>query len=342
MASLNGTAPARYWRSLPDGRLLCELCPRACRLAEGQRGFCYVRQNLGGRMQLVSWGRGSGFAVDPVEKKPLFHFLPGSGTFSFGTAGCNLGCRFCQNWHLSKTHADQRQADLAAPGEIAAAARRLGCASVSYTYNDPVIFLEFAVETAAACRELGLRNVAVTAGYVEEAPRREFFSFMDAANVDLKAFSERFYRRHCSARLRPVLDTLLHVRHETECWLEITCLVIPGENDSDGEIGEMAAWIARELGEDTPLHLSAFHPAWKMADREPTPLSTLLRARDLARDKGLRYVYTGNLRDEEGGATTCPGCGETLARRRHFQVLEFHVEEGRCPRCGEAIPGVFA
>ncbi len=335
--------PARYWHRLDDGRLQCDLCPRFCRLAEGQRGFCFVRAHRSGRMELDAYGLSTGLAVDPVEKKPLNHFLPGSRILSFGTAGCNLGCRFCQNWHLSNSRETERLSEKTRPGQIAEAAESMGCDSVAFTYNDPVIFLEFAVDTAVACHERGLKTVAVTAGYICEEPGREFFSHMDAVNVDLKSFDDGFYRRLCSGRLDPVLDTLRTLRHKTEVWLEITTLLIPGMNDSDAELGALTNWIAAELGRDVPLHFTAFHPAWRMADLEATPLSTLKRARDIARAAGLRFVYTGNHVDPEGAATDCPSCGERLIERQGFMLSRQDLgTDGRCPHCGELIPGVFA
>jgi pyruvate formate lyase activating enzyme len=294
-------------------------------------------------MVLDTYARAVGLAVDPVEKKPLNHFLPGSKTLSFGTAGCNLGCRFCQNWHMSNSRETEKLSKIAAPDQIAEAAENTGCDSVAFTYNDPVIFLEYAVDTAIACHERGLRTLAVTAGYICEEPRREFFSHMDAVNVDLKAFDDTFYRRLCSGRLDPVLDTLRYLRHETDVWLEITTLLIPGMNDSEAEIGALTHWIAEELGQNIPLHFTAFHPAWRMSDLEATSLSTLRHARDIAREAGLHFVYMGNRADPDGAATECPGCGERLIERLGFSVSRQILKTGGCcPSCGELIPGVFA
>ena len=334
--------PARWWHVLDDGRVQCDLCPRDCRLHEGQRGACFVRRRSGGAMVLTTWGRSSGFCIDPVEKKPLNHFHPGSAILSFGTAGCNLACRFCQNWDISKTRQTDRLGETALPQAIAAAARHHGAASVAYTYNDPVIFAEYALDVAAACREAGVLNVAVTAGYIHAEPRREFFAAMDAANVDLKAFDDGFYHRLCSAHLTPVLDTLVHIRHHTDCWLEITTLLIPGHNDSDGEIAALAAWIQRELGSEVPLHLTAFHPDWKMSDTPSTPPATLVRARRIALDQGLAYVYTGNVHDEEGGTTPCPSCRTPLIVRDWYAIrLDRVGADGACPVCGHRIAGRF-
>ncbi len=334
--------PTIWWHALEDGRVQCDLCPRFCRLAEGQRGLCFVRMNSGGEVVLTTYGRSSGFCVDPIEKKPLNHFLPGTPVLSFGTAGCNLTCKFCQNWDISKSRETDTLADSASPETIAATAARLNCSSVAYTYNDPVIFLEYAVDVAAACREKGIRNVAVTAGYINEQPRREFFAAMDAANVDLKAFTDDFYKRLCGAELEAIKDTLRFLRHETDVWFEITTLLIPGENDSRRELEAMTQWVFSELGADTPLHFSAFHPDWKMRDLPPTPPATLTLARDIAMRNGLRYVYTGNVRDAIGAGTYCHSCGELLIGRDWYELTGwFLTPEGCCACCGEKCAGVF-
>ena len=336
------TVPTRYWHRLPDGRLQCDVCPRACRLQPGQRGLCFVRAREGDAVVLTTWGRSSGFCVDPIEKKPLAHFLPGTPVLSFGTAGCNLACRFCQNWDISKSRETDTLADEAPPERIARAAAALGCRSVAFTYNDPVIFLEYAVETARACRAQGIRSVAVTAGYVCPEARRELFAEMDAANVDLKAFSERFYHSICGGHLAPVLETLRYLRRETKVWLEVTTLLIPGENDSPAELEAMSRWFADELGPDVPWHFSAFHPDWRMLDRPPTPPETLRRAREIARAHGLHHVYTGNIHDPEGQSTFCTGCGALLVGRDGYEITAWHLAPGgRCSACGTLCPGVF-
>ena len=335
--------PARYWHFLDDGRIQCDLCPRDCRLHEGQRGMCFVRQRVGDRVVLTTYGRSSGFCIDPIEKKPLNHFLPGSSVLSFGTAGCNLACKFCQNWDISKSREMDRLMDAAAPDAIAQAAVARGAASVAFTYNDPVIFAEYAMDAADACRALGVNAVAVTAGYMHAEPRRAFYARMDAANVDLKGFTEAFYFQQTGAHLAPVLDTLQYVRHETGCWLEITTLLIPGLNDGDAEIEQEARWIADHLGPDVPLHFTAFHPDYKMRDVPPTPAATLTRARRIARANGLHHVYTGNVHDVEGGTTSCPQCGAALVERDWYEVLRCDLDErGTCPHCGTAIAGRFA
>jgi pyruvate formate lyase activating enzyme len=335
--------PTKYWHRLEDGRIQCDVCPRACRLREGQRGLCFVRAREGDQVVLTTYGRSSGFCVDPIEKKPLNHFLPGSSVLSFGTAGCNLSCRFCQNWDISKSREIDTLADAASPETIAAAAADLGCQSVAFTYNDPVIFLEYAIDVADACRERGIKSVAVTAGYICPEPRIEFYEHMDAANVDLKAFTESFYADTCAARLQPVLETLEYLRHETDVWFEITTLLIPGLNDSDGEIDALTRWVVERLGRDVPLHFTAFHPDYKMRDRPPTPPATLTRARRIALANGVRYAYTGNVHDRDGGGTFCAECGTRVIERDWYELGEYRVtDDGRCAACGAAIPGVFS
>ena len=333
---------ARWWHRLDDGRIQCDLCPRDCRLHEGQRGACFVRARENDKMVLTTYGRSSGFCVDPIEKKPLNQFYPGSSVLSFGTAGCNLACKFCQNWDISRSREMDTLMDEASPATIARAATELGAKSVAFTYNDPVIFAEYAMDVADACHALGVHTVAVTAGYISPEPRRVFYEKMDAANVDLKAFSEEFYWRQTGSHLAPVLDTLAYLKHETKVWLEITTLLIPGRNDSDAELQAMCAWIAKELGADVPLHFTAFHPDWKMRDVAATPPATLSRARRIGLDHGLRYVYTGNVHDSEGGSTHCPHCDNALITRDWYTILNYRVsEEGNCMECGGAIAGRY-
>jgi len=335
--------PARWWHALPDGRIQCDLCPRDCRLHEGQRGACFVRARQGDQMILTTYGRSSGFCIDPIEKKPLNHFYPGSSVLSFGTAGCNLACKFCQNWDISKSRDMDRLMDQASPQAIALAARQHGCKSVAFTYNDPVIFAEYAMDVAEACHAHGVQTVAVTAGYIHEQPRREFFARMDAANVDLKAFTEDFYFKLTGSHLQPVLDTLVYLRRETNVWLEITTLLIPGHNDSDAEITALSQWVMKELGPDVPLHFSAFHPDHKMPDVPPTPPATLVRARHIARQQGLHHVYTGNVHHQEGDTTYCPACQTPLIVRDWYKIKHYQLTpEGHCPHCGSGIAGRFA
>ena len=339
---MNPNFPARWWHMLDDGRMQCDLCPRDCRLHEGQRGLCFVRQRVGDQMMLTTYGRSSGFCVDPVEKKPLNHFYPGSSILSFGTAGCNLACKFCQNWDISKSREMDTLADQATPDGIAKAAEELGCKSVAFTYNDPVIFAEYAMDIADACRERGIQTVAVTAGYIHDAPRREFYSKMDAANVDLKGFTDDFYVKLCGARLNNVLETLTYLKHETNVWFEITTLLIPGKNDGDEELKAESEWIMKELGPDVPVHFTAFHPDYKMRDIPATPASTLTRARRIAMDAGLNYVYTGNVHDTTGGTTFCPGCRKPLIVRDWHRIDDYRVTpDGKCPDCHAAIAGRF-
>ncbi len=334
--------PARYWEKRESGRVRCLLCPCHCTLKEGQRGACFVRGCKDGAIVLTTYGRSSGFCIDPIEKKPLNHFLPGTPVLSFGTAGCNLSCRFCQNWDISKSREFDTLADAATPESIARAAQRLGCPSVAFTYNDPVIFLEYAVDIARACHALGVRTVAVTAGYINPEPRREFFAHMDAANVDLKGFTEAFYQKICGADLQTVLDTLVYLRRETKVWFELTTLLIPGENDSEDEVDAMTRWVVRELGPDVPMHFTAFHPDYKMLDHPPTPAETVRRARRQALANGVRYAYTGNIVDEEGGSTYCAGCGACVIGRDRYVITQWQLDaEGRCLRCGHTCPGQF-
>ena len=338
--------PARWWHPLPtgegDSRIQCALCPRDCTLGEGQRGACFVRKNLAGKMVLTTYGRSSGFCIDPVEKKPLNHFYPGSSILSFGTAGCNLACKFCQNWDISKSKDMDCLMDSASPQGIAAAAAAYGAQSVAFTYNDPVVFAEYAIDTAHDCHAQNIKTVAVTAGYMHREAAKEFFPVMDAANIDLKAFSDAFYVKLCGGHLQPVLDLLAYVHHETSCWLEITTLLIPGHNDSAQEIKALSRWVANELGSDVPLHLTAFHPDWKMQDVARTPPSTLSHARRIAMGEGLHYVYTGNVHDSEGGTTFCPACHAALIERDWYAIRHYDLPgNGHCPHCQTRIAGHF-
>ena len=344
MADTDTTAwPTRHWHRLDDGRVQCDVCPRACKLHEGQRGLCFVRGCEGGEVRLYSYGRSSGFCVDPVEKKPLNHFLPGTPVLSFGTAGCNLACKFCQNWDMSKSREMDRLMDSAAPEELARAAQRLGCASMAYTYNDPSIFMEYAMDAADAGHEFGIKSIAVTAGYICPEPRLELYRHMDAANVDLKGFTEEFYWKICGGHLQPVLDTLLYLKHETKVWFEITTLLIPGQNDSEAELEAETQWIVEQLGPEVPLHFTAFHPDYKMQDLPPTPAATLSRARNIAVKNGVRYCYTGNVHDPEGSSTYCHACKVRLIERDWYELGEWRLDgQGRCLNCGTPLPGVYA
>ncbi|MBF0429095.1 MAG: AmmeMemoRadiSam system radical SAM enzyme [Magnetococcales bacterium] len=334
---------AKFWRLLKNSKLVCDVCPRHCELSDGQRGFCFVRARVGDELILTTYGRSSGFCVDPIEKKPLNHFYPGTSVLSFGTAGCNLACKFCQNWDISKSRHMERIAELASPEAIAQTALNAGCRSVAYTYNDPVIFLEYAADTAMACRERGLASVAVTAGYMEPEAAAWFFSFMDGANVDLKSFSDDFYRHLTGGRLQPVLEVLEYLVRETSVWLELTTLLIPGCNDSDAELDAMTRWVVDRLGADVPIHFSAFHPDWKMRDLPRTPVETLFKARRIAMANGVHYVFTGNVMDPQGGSTWCHRCGRRLIERTGYTLGQWILtQEGCCPDCGVKIPGRFA
>lgn len=333
---------ARYWHMLEDGRIQCDVCPRDCKLRDGQRGQCFVRKREGDELVLTTYGRSSGFCIDPIEKKPLNHFYPGSSVLSFGTAGCNLACKFCQNSDISKTRDMDRLMDRASPESIAAAAARHGCRSVAFTYNDPAIFLEYAMDVADACHARNIKTVAVSAGYMREEARRDFYAKIDAANIDLKGFAEDFYFKLTGAHLQPVLDTLVYLKHETDVWLELTTLLIPGKNDSDEELTALSQWVARELGRDVPLHFSAFHPAHRMLDTPPTPPDTLRRARKIATQAGLDYVYLGNVHDKAGDTTFCPQCHEPLIERDWYAIERHALAQGGfCPGCGAAIAGRF-
>jgi pyruvate formate lyase activating enzyme len=331
-----------FWSMLPDGRVQCELCPRYCKLKEGARGLCFVRARQNDRIVLTTYGRSSGFCVDPIEKKPLNHFLPGTPVLSFGTAGCNLACNFCQNHDISKSREMDRMQAEAQPETIARAAAKLGCRSVAFTYNDPIIFHEYADDVAIACREAGVKNVAVTAGYLTDKARPAFFRHMDAANVDLKAFTEDFYKQVTKSELGPVLDTLVYLREETDIWFEITNLIIPGENDSERELDEMTGWVVEKLGPDVPMHFSAFHPDYRMMDKERTPFDTLARARRIALRNGVRYAYTGNVHDLGRQSTYCSGCGERVIGRDWYVLSDWKLDaKGCCTSCGTRLAGVF-
>lgn len=334
--------PTKYWHRLDDGHVQCDVCPRACKLRNGQQGLCFVRVCEDNQIVLTTYGRSSGFCIDPVEKKPLNHFLPGTPVFSFGTAGCNLACKFCQNWDMSKSREMDTLADQASPEKIARVAKEQGCRSVAYTYNDPVIFLEYAIDVAKACHEVGLKSIVVSAGYICEEPRKELFQYMDAANIDLKAFTDRFYWKLTGGHLQPILDTLQYIKHETDVWLELTTLLIPGENDSNKELDEMTRWVVENLGSDVPMHFSAFHPEWKMMGKPSTLPATLTRARKIAMDNGIRYAYTGNVHDEGGESTYCHQCGKKLIGRDWYVLTEWNLDKDDCcPDCGAECAGRF-
>jgi pyruvate formate lyase activating enzyme len=332
---------ARYFEPAPKGRILCTLCPRGCRLGEGQDGFCVVRKVRDGRLVTSAWGRTTGFAVDPVEKKPLAHFHPGTTCLSFGTPGCNLGCSFCQNWDLSKARDDEARTAPWEPERVVRLAQEAGSPAIAFTYNDPTIWAEYAIDVAKAAHARGLKTIFVTNGYVNAAPREEIYAHMDAANVDLKAFTEEFYRRQCLAHLEPVLETLAWLAKQGRTWFEVTNLLIPGLNDDPAETRRLCEWMAHHVGLDVPLHFTAFHPDWKLRDRPRTPAATLSRAREIARDVGLRYVYTGNVHDAEGQTTWCPRCGAAVVERDWHSVRAVRMRGDACAACGARIAGRF-
>lgn len=339
---LSQNYPTKYWHKLENGRVQCDLCPQVCKLNEGQRGICYVRMRQNNQVVLTTYGRSSGFCVDPIEKKPLNHFLPGSTVYSFGTVGCNLLCKFCQNWDISKAREDDRLAASATPQNIAKIAKEHQCKSVAFTYNEPIVFMEYAIDVAKECHKLGIKTVAVTNGYICDEPRKELFSYMDAVRVDLKSFTENFYKNITGSHLQPVLDTLVYLKKQTNVWLEVICLLIPSENDSVAEIEESTKWLVENLGVDVPIHFTAFHPAWKMLDKPTTPLETLICARDIAMKNGLRYVYTGNVYHPEGSKTFCHNCKKCIIVRTGYTISEYNLnDEGNCAFCGTRCAGVF-
>ncbi len=322
-------------------RQICDLCPRHCALRQGDRGFCFVRENREGQIVSTTYGRSTGFCIDPIEKKPLNQFYPGTSVLSFGTPGCNLGCTYCQNWTMSRSRDIEAACEWATPKAIAKAAQRNNCRSVAFTYNDPIIWAEYAIDTARECHAVDVKTVAVTSGYITAEARPAFFEFINAANVDLKGFTEDFYRHYCGGQLQPVLDTLRWLVHESHVWLEMTNLVIPQANDSPDEIRRMCEWIFKELGPDVPLHFSAFHPDFKLIDRRPTSPAALKMAYDIAREAGIRYVYTGNVCDPERQHTYCPGCGKAVIRRDGYAIEGFAIRGGRCLHCQTPIAGHF-
>ena len=332
----------RFWEPVDDSNVLCTLCPRYCKLSDGQAGFCFIRRNEGGKLLSDGYGTSTGFAIDPIEKKPLKHFLPGTPVLSFGTAGCNLACKFCQNWTISKARLTQTGTLRASAAEVVALAKRKGCASIACTYNDPIIYAEWMDDIGREARVQGLKTVAVTAGYITEEAREEAFRHVDAANVDLKGFSEHFYRKLTLSHLQPVLDFLTWIRAETTIWLEVTTLLIPDWNDGSDELAAQCAWMMDHLGPDVPLHFTAFHPDFKLRDKPRTPLATLERAREIALKAGLRYVYTGNVHHVAGQTTHCPSCSHPVIVRDWHQILSYElVDTNRCGKCGSEIAGVF-
>ncbi len=332
---------AKWWEPHENGKILCTLCPRYCTIGKGQKGFCYIRENIDDKLYSIGYGKPTGFAVDPIEKKPLSHFLPGTNVLSFGTAGCNLGCKFCQNWTTSKSQIDDIHSLEATPEQVVNLAKKYRTPSIAYTYNDPTIFGEYVIDISKIAREENIKSVMVTAGYIDKKARKEIYKYIDAANVDLKAFTETFYRKLTFSHLNDILDTLLWLKNETDIWLEITTLLIPGENDSENEIMQLCSWVIKNLGENVPIHFTAFHPDFKMKNKPRTPSVTLDMARNIAIKEGINYVYVGNVHNLEGQTTYCPNCNEPVITRDWHSVLDIKLKDSKCYKCGEKIAGVF-
>lgn len=332
---------AKWQETLENDKIRCTLCPRYCRLSDGQTGFCAVRQNINGKLYALAYGRPTGFAIDPIEKKPLNHFLPATNILSFGTAGCNLGCKFCQNWTMSKAQLDDAQAMHVQPDQVVKLAKQRHTPSIAFTYNDPIIFGEYVIDIARLAREEGIHSVMVTNGYIDPVARREVFKDIAAANVDLKGFSETFYRKLTLARLQPVLDTLIWIKNETNVWLEITTLLIPGANDATDEIKAMCEWILDNLGESVPVHFTAFHPTFRLTDRPRTAEHILRNARQLALEAGIKHCYLGNISDTAAQSTYCPQCGELLIQRDWHRTAILNLKNGRCAACNQPIAGIW-
>ena len=330
--------PARWWEAEAGGKVHCYLCPRHCHIGAGQAGFCFIRANEGGKLYSVGYARPAALQIDPIEKKPLNHFLPGTRVFSMGTAGCNMGCFFCQNWDISKSRSDQVRSSYVPPEDVVSLAIRNGCPSIAFTYNEPTIWGEYVIDICAAAKERGINTVMVSNGYITYEAFHDIYDHIDAANIDLKAFTENFYGRVTLTHLQPVLETLQWLKNETNVWFEMTNLMIPTLNDDPAETRKLAEWVLEHLGPDVPLHFTAFHPDFKLQDKPATPPETLHRARAIAREVGLHYVYEGNI-FSDGAHTSCPSCGTLLIRRSWHDVQQNHLKNGACPKCGLAIPG---
>ena len=333
---------ALWWEKTSRNKILCTLCPRYCEMGEGQPGFCYIRQNIDGKLYTLGYGRPTGFGIDPIEKKPLNHFLPGTKVLSFGTAGCNLGCKFCQNWSISKAKLDEVNSLTATPEDVINLAKKKSTPSIAFTYNDPTIFGEYVIDISKIAREENIKSVMVTAGYIDRKARKDVYKFIDAANVDLKAFSEKFYYQKTFSHLNDILETLIWLKNDTDVWIELTTLLIPDENDSDEEIKKECNWILENLGENVPLHFTAFHPDFKMQDKISTPHSTLLRAKNIAELAGIKYCYLGNVSDRKNQSTYCSKCKSLLIQRDWHESKVVNIEKNSCGNCGNTIPGIFS
>jgi pyruvate formate lyase activating enzyme len=334
------TREAMHYKKLDEGRVECKLCPRDCKVALKERGYCGVRENIGGTYNTLVYGRACSINVDPIEKKPLFHFLPGTKALSIATAGCNVECKFCQNWEISQFRPEQVRSVNFPPLMVVSQAKESGIESIAFTYTEPVIFYEYMFDTAKLAKEKGVKSVMISNGFIKEEPMSELCEHLSAVKIDLKAFTEKFYTEQCKGKLEPVLDTL-KLLHKRNMWFEIVVLVIPTLNDREDETASMCAWIHDELGPDVPLHFSRFHPMYKIKNLPPTPVSTLTRAREIAMEKGINYVYVGNVPGHEGENTYCPGCKRTIVRRIGYDIVEVDIDKGKCKSCGRPIPGVW-
>ena len=332
--------PALHWKALDGGSVQCGLCPRGCVVSDGGRGACGVRENRGGAYYTLVHSRPCSLNVDPIEKKPFFHFRPGTTAFSLATAGCNLHCRFCQNWEISQARPEDLESAHVPPEEIVRRAVDSGARSIAFTYNEPTVFYEYVRDVCIAARGTGLGRVVVSNGFIAEEPLRQLLPELDAIKIDFKSFAESFYSDVCSAHLRPVLDTLTRIR-EAGTWLEMVMLTIPTLNDDPSVVSAMCRWIVQKLGPDVPVHFTRFHPMYKLMDLPPTPVETLHRSRKIALDAGIRYAYSGNVPGDPSENTTCPKCGATLVHRAGYVIVENRISNGACPACGTRIPGVW-
>jgi len=331
---------ARYYKKLPDREIECELCPRACRLGDKERGYCGVRENQGGTYYTLVYGKACSVNIDPIEKKPFFHFLPGTSALSMATAGCNVNCKFCQNWEISQVRPEQVDHRDFSPEMVAAEAQAYRCPSVAYTYTEPIVFYEYMYDTAVAARSRGIRSVVVTAGHIKPQPLRDLIPVVDAIKVDLKGFNQKFYTEYVRGELKTVLETIGIVA-KSKAWLEVVYLVIPSLNDSLTDIRDMAHWLKNEVGDRVPLHFSRFQPLYLVKNLPPTPISTLEAAREAALAEGLKFVYIGNVPGHPGEHTYCPGCARVVVRRTGFAVEDIQIKGGRCKFCGAPVSGVW-
>ena len=331
---------ARYYEKLPNRKIKCTLCPRSCIIDDLERGYCGVRENRQGAYYTLVYGKPCTIHVDPIEKKPLFHFLPASSALSLATVGCNVFCKFCQNWEISQSRPEQVSAMRVSPDEMALRAIQQNCHVVAFTYSEPVVFAEYMYDVAAVAKKSEIRSVMISNGFIQKQPMRDLCTVLDGVKIDLKAFTERFYRELVSGELKPVLDTLVLLRQE-KIWFEIVYLVIPGENDDRNELASLSRWIRSELGEDVPLHFTRFYPQYRMTNLPPTPIKTLQEARNIALDAGVHYVYTGNVPGDKGENTYCPACGKLLIRRLGYTVVENNLKSSSCPACQKIIAGVW-